>query len=210
MKKIAAVLVLCAVGAAVCIQPARAELDEKKSSYTGKEVEMILNSRKIFSDNLTWERVYALKTIAGAYDIDKVLERLNRSQDDIANIFRPYYGDNTADQLANLLKRRVQLVADYANIVRGGGFKSDVQSKMDENAELTGDLLSRANMYWAKSEISAALKSYNARFEIEIDLQSNSVGAIDAAAFDATSAQASSVADLFATGIIKHHPNKFW
>jgi len=81
---------------------------------------------------------------------------------------------------------------------------------MDENAELTGDLLSRANMYWAKSEISAALKSYNARFEIEIDLQSNSVGAIDAAAFDATSAQASSVADLFATGIIKHHPNKFW
>ena len=190
--------------------PAFSQMDMTKSSYTNKEVDLKTNMRKLFSDCLTWQRIYAIEVYTLSLDSDKAKTRLSRNQDEIGNVFRAYFNDDTANQMTNLSKQSIQLIADYSNTARGGGFKNDIVTKLHDNADAVADLLSRANMNWTKADLSNVLRKYFDLLCAEIDTQSGGAGSIDANALDATFDHCMLVSDMYALGIMRQYPAKFW
>jgi len=181
-----------------------------KSSYTGKEMELRISMRKFFSDNLTWERIYILEALSGSLDVDKAKDRVNKNQENLGAALKPYLGDETGSQLADILKQYVQLLTDYINSVKSGSDKSFVTGKIHDNIDSEADLLSRANLSWPKADLAVLLKKYSDLLMSEIDMQNTKMGSIDQVVFDATSDQAMAIADTFSSGIMQGYPGKFW
>src|SRR5262245_21420385 len=59
--------------------------------------------RKLWEDHITWTRLYIVSVAADLPDTDAVATRLLQNQTDIGNAIRPFYGDDAANQLTQLL-----------------------------------------------------------------------------------------------------------
>ncbi|MFH1369433.1 MAG: hypothetical protein ABII64_09955 [Elusimicrobiota bacterium] len=212
MKKYFASFLLIALMSCIVALPAYTETDDGKTSYMKKEVELRLKMRELFTNYLVWQRIYASSILsgAGATDMNNAGTRLANSQNGIANAFRPFYGEETGNQLAFLLNQYTQLLTEYADIVKRDGDKSDITQRIRENSDITGELLNRINMNWPGNEISGKLIKYYDLLGVEISYQGKHYGSIDVNALDATFYQGMLIADTLTFGIVKHHPGKFW
>ncbi len=199
-------LTLCFLGST-----AFAQMTLDKTSYSPKEVQFMSTVRATYAQNLTWARIFAVDRVANTPDTDKAKTRLLASQDEIANLIRTYYGDDTGNQASMLLKQNAQTIDDYANMVRsGGGDKTQIITAFYDNATALASLLCLQNMYWNKDELTASLKKYDDLLIAEINLQYPNPGTVDVAGFDATFNQAMNVADTISIGTLKQFPSKFW
>ena len=181
-----------------------------KTSYTGKEADLKVGMRKLFSNSLTWQRIFVLETLAGSMEADKALGRLTQCEADLAGAFKPYLGDSSSSQLNDLFKQYLLLLADYINTAKTGGDKTYITGRLHDNADSIADVLSRANMSWQKNDLSNMLKSYYDLLDTEIDAQVNKLGSLNTTAIDATFDQAMSVADTFSSGLMQQYPGSFW
>jgi len=188
-----------------------AQVAMDKTSYSPKEVAFITGVRESYAQNLTWERVFVIERVANSPDTDKAKQRLLASENNIASIIKPYYGDDAGSQFGLLLNQFVQSLDDYTNIVRSGvGDKMAVITAMNDNTTAIANFLCIQNMYWNRDEMTASLKKYTDLLVAEINLQYPNVGTVDSASFDATFSQAMSLADIISLGTIKQFPSKFW
>lgn len=64
--------------------------------------------RELWTDHIAYTRSYIVSASAGLGDTAVVLQRLLRNQDELAEAFKPYYGDAAAQQLATLLRQHIQ------------------------------------------------------------------------------------------------------
>jgi len=210
MKKSMMYLVLCFSLFCFCSLVAVADFDSNKTSYSNKEVDMKTSTRRIFTDYLNWQRIFAIETLTGAPDVNKAQIRLQKSQDDINGIFRTYYGDGTGTQVSDLFNQYLGLIVEYANTTRSRGDKTMVTNKIHDKINDIAGLLSMVNMNWTSNDLSTMIKQYSDSFLSEIDLQDKSMGSVDANIFDTTFAENIQMADTFSSGIIKQYPGKFW
>jgi len=210
MKKYIVYLLLFCSLFSLCSLVAYADIDSGKNSYTSKEVEMKTSTRKLFSDYLTWQRIFVVETLAGAQDVSKAQVRLQQSQDAISGIFTTYYGEPTGPQMTNLFNQYNVLMVDYMNTAKIHGDKTMIINKIYDKIDEISGLLSMANINWSSNDISTMLKKYSDSFLNEIDFQANSIGSIDAKLFDTTFDQCMQMADTFSSGIVKQHFSKFW
>lgn len=210
MKKVTSGLVLLTMICCFANIRVLADMGSDKTSYTNKEVDLRISLRKLFSDNLSWQRIYFLEALSVSAEADKAKDRLGKNAENLANALKPYIGDEAGNQLTQALKQNIQLISDYVNAARTGADKSFTTEKMHDNLDNEADILSRANMSWPKSDLSAMLKKYNDSLFSEIDSQNSKMGQIDQALFDSTTDQALSLADYFSFGLMQGYPGKFW
>src|SRR3954463_14023555 len=59
--------------------------------------------RKLWEDHITWTRLAIVSFAAGAADLKATEPRLLRTQTDIGDAFKPYYGAKAGRQLTALL-----------------------------------------------------------------------------------------------------------
>jgi Zn-dependent oligopeptidase len=132
------------------------------------------------------------------------------SQDGIGSSMGAYLGDEQGQKLADLFKQYAQLISEYSTDVLMHSDKTLTVTKMNDKMDEIATYLSQQNMVWDKATLAGKLKRYSDLLNTEMDAQSPTFGAVNAAMCDATFYQAMDIADTITFGLIKQDPGKFW
>src|SRR2546423_10941797 len=76
--------------------------------------------RKLWTDHVTWTRLFIVSAAAGLPDKDATTQRLLRNQEDIGNAVAEYYGKDAGSKATALLKSHILIAADLVGAAKGG------------------------------------------------------------------------------------------
>lgn len=167
--------------------------------------------RKLWTDQTLWTRSYVVSATAGLEDQTQVLAKLLKNQEDIGNVFKPYYGDAVGNQLTEMLKQHI-FIAE--KIVAAAKNQQQVELKglytdWYQNADDIANLLSSINMNWTLNELRDLLHTQLQQMTDVVEARLNKDGNADIVAFDQGEDNGLIVADTLSEGIIKQFPDQF-
>ena len=111
------------------------------------QFELKTGMRELWTDHVTWTRVFLMDAIADLPDTPFSTERLLQNQDDLGAAIKPFYGDSAGDDLAALLRVHITGAADVVAAAKAGdeaGLEA-ANTAWYENAEEISKFLSDAN-----------------------------------------------------------------
>lgn len=109
-------------------------------------IELKDNLRKLWIDHVVWTKNYIVSAFADSEDKDKVLARLLQNQQDIGDVFKPYYGEAVGDKLAQLLREHILIAGKVLGAVKAGNqamWKNTIKSGMPTLMTLPSFLVAR-------------------------------------------------------------------
>lgn len=129
--------------------------DPYTSLYTYEEIKLKLHMRKLWEDHSMWLRMYNISLLANLPDLDKITERLIKTQESIGNCVKPFFGDIATDNLTSLLKDHVTITGDLLKTIKGRDEAKILSLEGDEvtNIENIATLLSTTNSCYSKDEL---------------------------------------------------------
>ena len=75
--------------------------------------------RELWTDHIVYTRNFIVSAAATLPDTSEVLQRLLRTQDEMGEAIKPYYGDAAGTQLASLLRTHIQLAGKVLVTAKG-------------------------------------------------------------------------------------------
>lgn len=185
------------------------------SSFSGdsssNNSKLAKNLNKIWSDNLIWTHNYIVAFVSGSPDSPDAARRILKNNEETANIFAEYYGNNIGIKFFNLLTRRSEIISDMVLSAKSGDnlkFNSGLK-KLNENSKETAEFLNSINsVYFKKSEILNAVDDYNNSMVNLINARVKNNWDDYNFEFDKARDEALFIADKISNGINRHFPEK--
>jgi hypothetical protein len=168
--------------------------------------------RKLWTDHVTWTRLFIISAAANLPDKDATTQRLLQNQTDIGNAIVPYYGKDAGDKLTSLLKEHILIAADRVGAAKAGDkVKSDsLNKKWRANAEDIANFLHGANaQHWPVATLRTAMFTHLDQTLSEATHRLKGDYAADVKDYDAIEAHILTMADMLSDGIIAQFPQKF-
>lgn len=167
--------------------------------------------QKVWVDHTIWTRSYIVSAISNRADQKDVLDRLLRNQQDIGNVFKPYYGEDAGNKLAELLREHILIAGNIVEAAKAGN-QADVdkfQADWHRNADELAKFLSSLNPNWPLKEMQDILYTH---LQLITDIVVSCLKGdwkADIAATDKNEIHMLHFADLLTAGIVKQFPKKF-
>lgn len=166
---------------------------------------------KAWINHTIWTRAYIVSAIADLPDRQAVLERLLRNQQDIGDLYKPYYGEAAGNRLAALLKEHIVIAGKIVEAAKAGN-QAEVE-KLDadwhRNADEIARFLSSANPNWQFKTLQDILYTH---LQLITEVVLNHLKGdweADIAATDRNEIHILQLADLLTEGIVRQFPEKF-
>lgn len=191
---------------------AHAALDEVMAMPAESKRDALKESmRALWAEHVIWTRSYVVAAIAGSSDAHDVADRLLRNQADIAEAFAPYYGKETAVELAALLRQHILVAADVVDAAKTGDDARfhEADKRWHDNAEEIAVFFAGVNPNWSKKEMLDMFNDHLALTTKEAVSRLHKKWPEDIAAFDEIFRQMMLMADDLSSGLIKQFPDKF-
>lgn len=188
----------------VCATPAAAQKDSRATLHDGM--------RKLWSDHVSWTRIFIISAVQGLPDKDATTQRLLRNQDDIGAAMGQYYGKAAGDQTAALLRDHILIAADLVGAAKAGDQPKtgELTAKWRRNADDIAALLSTANpRHWPKETIRTMLYTHLDQTVAEATHRIQGNYAADITDYEAALNHMLMLADALSDGIIHQFPQKF-
>lgn len=191
----------------------QAEVGGKKDAVclSPQMVQLKGDMEKVWIDHTIWTRSYIVSAISNIPDQKNVLNRLLRNQQDIGNVFKPYYGEAAGNKLADLLKEHIQIAGKIVAAAKAGNQAEvkKLQGEWHKNADDIATFLSALNPNWPFKTVQDMLYTH-LQFITEI-VQATLKGDWEAsiAATDKNEVHMIHFADILTMGIVKQFPEKF-
>lgn len=166
--------------------------------------------RKLWTDQVAWTRSYIASSIDGLPDQNKLLERLLQNQVDIGNAIKPFYGEDSGNQLAQLLSEHVLLIGKILDAAKNNN-QVELKSHNTEwyqNADDIANLLSGLNANWSLNVLRDMLHTHLQLVTDILDARLNNDWDADFTAFDKGIDHIWQVADVLSDGVIKQYPDQ--
>lgn len=215
MKKflVSLMTIVLVFSAASIGSPALAKERAKKqvACISPQEVQLKADMQKAWINHTIWTRSYIVSAINNLPDQKYVLERLLRNQQDIGNVFKPYYGEEAGNQLAELLKVHIQIAGQIVEAAKANNQTkvSELQKNWHKNADHIAQFLSTMNPNWTFKEIQSMFYTHLQLItEIVLSCLRGDWQA-DIAATDKNEIHMIHLADILTAGIVKQFPKKF-
>jgi len=193
--------------------PARAEgtAQNESTCLSPRMVQLKVDMQKVWINRTIWTRSYIVSAISNRPDQQDVLERLLRNQQDIGNVFKPYYGEAFGNRLAELLREHILIAGKIVAAAKAGN-QEDVktlQADWHRNADDISRFLSAANPNWPFKTLQDLLYTHLQLItEIVLACLEGDWKA-DIAATDKNEIHMIRLADFLTDGIVKQFPQKF-
>ncbi|WNS42323.1 glycosyltransferase [Paenibacillus sp. MMS20-IR301] len=193
--------------------PVQAQAGGKKQAIclSPKMVQLKGDMEKVWIDHTIWTRSYIVSAIANIPDQKDVLDRLLRNQQDIGNIFKPYYGEAAGNKLAALLTEHIVIGGKIIAAAKAGN-EADVkklQAEWHKNADDIAAYLSQLNPNWSFKTLQDMLYEH---LQLVTDIVLDTIKGdwqASIAATDKNEEHMIHFADMLTAGIIKQFPEKF-
>ena len=154
--------------------------------------------RRVWEDHIVWTRNVILSFAHELPDKSVVVGRLLKNQDDIAALFRPYYGAQNATELAALLREHITIAAEILTAAKAGdtaGVGAAV-ARWQANADQISAFLAQINpRQWPFAAMKPMMREH--RF------------ADDVTAYESVHTAILAMADMLSLGIIAQQPRGF-
>jgi len=202
------------IGQVITISPGYGRFEsDLKGSATNQEMsqqQMDLNNlmRMLWEQHITWTRIVIMGLVEDLPDLEFTTERLLRNPQDFANAFRPFYGDEIAADLANLLTSHLTIAAELVQAAKAGNneLASEVEKRWYENADQLAAFFGSINPYWSEDDWKSMLYEHLALVKSEAVNMLTKNYAVGVDEYDEMERQALEMADMMAEGIMLQFP----
>jgi hypothetical protein len=171
--------------------------------------------RKLWEDHIVWTRqfiVSAATTTDPLPDIGPTTDRLLANQADLADAFRPFYGDAAGDAVEALLRDHILTAAQLVAAAKAGDADAvaDASTAWYANADEIAAALNALNpKHWPLDHMQDMMVAHLDRTLEEAVARLEGRYADDIAAYEAIHADILAMADMLSDGIVAQFPNRF-
>lgn len=172
----------------------------KKEDYHLKE-----EMRSVWEQHVFWTRLLIVSIIDHLKDESETTNRLLRNANDLANLYKPYYGNNVADTIARLITEHLVIAAKLVHAIINNNNQevSNLNTSWYKNADEIAIALSSINPYYNKEEIRQMLYTHLDLTKEEVMNRINHNYKKEIEVFDEVEKEAIMMADYFTSGISK-------
>jgi hypothetical protein len=168
--------------------------------------------RRLWSDHVTWTRLFIVSFVAGSPDLQQTTDRLLQNQVDIGNAVKPFYGSAAGNQLTALLKQHILTAAELLAAAKSGDTAAFQQAKTAwyANANQIAAFLHQANpKNWPLADLRSMMKMHLDLTLQEASDQLTGDYAASVSDFDTVETEILGMADTLSSGIIAQFPKTF-
>jgi hypothetical protein len=206
-----ATVAVLGVGTASLATPGTGSAHERHAVAASKRVfrdEM----RRLWSDHVTWTRLFIVSFAADLPDLQPTTERLLQNQTDIGDAVKPFYGREAGNQLTTLLEEHILTAADLLAAAKAGDTAAFEQARdaWYANAREIASFLHAANpKHWPRAELRSMMRTHLDLTLEEASAQLTGDYAASVALFDEVETEILHMADMLASGIVAQFPEAF-
>lgn len=167
--------------------------------------------RAAWEDHVVWTRNVILSVAHSLPDLNVVVERLLKNQDDIGTLFRPFYGHQSAARLTGLLREHIHVASEILTAAKVGNEVgvADAVARWQVNADEISFFLSRLNRHWPFNEMKTMMREHLDLTLAEAVARLEGRYVDDVAAYDQVHVAILDMADMLSLGVIAQQPRRF-
>ena len=175
------------------------------------EVNLTLQMRELWAEHVIWTRMFIMSVADNTTDKAVVTKRLLKNYEDLANVMKPYYGNDKAGKFGDLIEEHLLIAASLVEAAKAGNSTAaaDAEKKWYENADEIAAFESSINPNWDKTALTTMWHDHLKLTKDETVARLTKDYTADIAAFDQIEALANMMADSMTAGICKQFPDKF-
>ena len=134
----------------------------KTARHTHEAIKLKLHMRKLWTDHAIFTRMFIIDLIGDLPGMSYTIDRLDRSQEQTGNCFRPFFGDVAANKLTSLLKEHITIAVDLFKMIKIGNVADAtiLEDQWATNIENMSNLLCTANKYYSIDELTDIFRTY--------------------------------------------------
>lgn len=123
------------------------------------EVRLLEQMNLVWEQHIMWTRMLLISIAENLKDLEATQARLLRNPRDIANVFKPYYGNNVASQIEKLLTEHLVIGKDLIVALKNKNQEQAnvLNKKWYQNADSMAEAFSSINPFYPKEEIRKML-----------------------------------------------------
>lgn len=185
-------------------------IENENPTAVVNEVKLKADMRKLWEDHIIWIRNIIFCLVDKLPGRDQSLKRLLINQENIGNVFKPYYGENVGNQLTELLYPHVTIFIEVVKATKEG--KQPVldatNKRWYENADEIAEFLCTLNPTWELADMKLMMHNHlkltteEAMNRIKKDYDA------DVVTYDKIHHEILKMADMLSEGIIKQNLEK--
>jgi len=181
-------------------------------ALTAEAVDLRTDMRKLWEDHITWTRLAIISLGSGTPDTKATVARLLRSQTDIGNAIKPFYGTAAGNTLTRELRTHILIAADVIAAAKAGDKAklADAQARWVRNADEIAAVLNSVNpRYWKLGTMKGEMHMHLKLTTQEAVARLQGRWRADVAAYDKVHEHILHLSDLLANGIARQFPARF-
>ncbi len=186
-------------------------LNNSDQSINKSQLNFFNQIRMLWDDIAIWTRIAIKSAVFNLPDMDYIVNRLFRIPQDFNTVLKPFYGDENADKLSNLLSNYIINTFEIILATNAGDESTamNAEKKLNANTDELSAFLASINPNWSADEWKKMFSEQLNLTKSEITNLINKNYDDSINDFDKKRINALNMADIMANGIIKQFPDKF-
>ena len=175
------------------------------------QVDLLKRMNLAWEQHIMWTRMLLISIAENLKDLDATENRLLQNPKNIADIFRRYYGNTTANKIENLLTEHLAIGKDLIVALKNNNQKlaKELTEKWYNNADEMAEAFSSINPFYPKEKVRDMLYDHLELATDEVTARLRKDYTADIAAFDKVQQEILKMSQFFVEGIFKQFPNAF-
>lgn len=205
-------LALALTGLAVTLAPATHPHQVAAAGARHNRAAFHDGMRQLWEDHIVWTRMFIVSASGDLPDLAVTTDRLLRTQDDIGDAIKPFYGEAAGERLSSLLRQHILGAAALLTAAKAGdsaGVEAASAAWYANGDEIAAFLAEANPRHWALADMQAMMRDHLDLTLSEAVARLEGRYADDAAAYDAIHVQILHMADMLSDGIIAQFPSQF-
>ena len=178
---------------------------------SSNQVELLVKMNLVWEQHIMWTRMLLISIAENLKDLDATQSRLLENPKDIADVFRPYYGNLVANKIQELLTEHLVIGKDLIVALKNKNQEqaTKLNTKWYQNADSMAEAFSSINPFYPKEEIRKMLYEHLRLTTNEVNSRLKGNYVDDIKAYDMVQREILKMSQFFVDGIVKQFSNLF-
>lgn len=166
--------------------------------------------RKLWEDHIVWTRNVIFCLVDGLPGTDYAIKRLLKNQEDIGNVFKPYYGENAGNKITELLYPHITIFPEVIKAAKTGNkiALDKANKRWYENADEISEFLCKLNPKWELADMKLMMHNHLRLTTEEAMTRIKKDYAADVVNYDKIHYEILKMADIFSQNMLKQNLEK--
>lgn len=178
---------------------------------SNNEVQLLKQMNLVWEQHIMWTRMLLISIAENLKDLEATQTRLLRNPKDIADVFRPYYGNNTANEIQRLLTEHLVIGKDLIVALKNQNQEQAnlLSTKWYQNADSMAEAFSNINPFYPKEEVRRMLYDHLRLTTDEVKARLRGDYVADINAYDNVQKEILKMSQFFVDGIVRQFQKLF-